>query len=368
MNEQKSFIHYIVEAIDRYRIERRARASEQGTQSRTPSRLRRFLRWLTPNGGTLLLVVALIATAQVWAQPLASPTGAPGPSATTINYQGRLSDSGGDSIDNTNPGLGMTFSLYAEESGGSPVWTETHANVPVSDGLFSVRLGSVNALSTDLLGDDLWLGIQVGSDPEMTPREKLSAVPYAMVAGEALTVPDGSIGSAQIVDGAVGSDQVAGNAINSAHVADGAIQAQHIDAGSVQSQNMAPTIFQGATTGEVQVTAASLSDDLVIFSVTVDCPVDANYLIFFSIRSRSAANLRVWAALKDENFNEIESSTVCNSHTVAGLNGSQTASLATTHFFSAGTHTINVVASAQDTDDSYIRTGSIIAVPFAVAQ
>lgn len=36
-------------------------------------------------GGSLLLVIALIATAQVWARPLASPTGTPGPSATTVN-------------------------------------------------------------------------------------------------------------------------------------------------------------------------------------------------------------------------------------------------------------------------------------------
>jgi len=34
-------------------------------QPRQPGRLRRFLRWLTPNGGTLLLVAALIVTAQV---------------------------------------------------------------------------------------------------------------------------------------------------------------------------------------------------------------------------------------------------------------------------------------------------------------
>jgi hypothetical protein len=43
----------------------------------------------------------------------------------------------------------MTFALYDVESGGSPLWSETHANVPVAEGLFSVRLGSINALSTE---------------------------------------------------------------------------------------------------------------------------------------------------------------------------------------------------------------------------
>jgi len=71
------------------------------------------------------------------------------------------------------------------ESDGSPLWNETHANVPVAEGLFSVRLGSINALNTDLLGGDRWLGVQIGADPEMRPREKLNAVPYAMMAGKA---------------------------------------------------------------------------------------------------------------------------------------------------------------------------------------
>ena len=93
MNEQKSLIHHLVEAIDRYRAERHAVPAE-GEASQFPSRLRPLLHWLTPNGGTLLLVAALIVTVQVWAKPLTSPTNAPCPSATTVNYQGRLADSG----------------------------------------------------------------------------------------------------------------------------------------------------------------------------------------------------------------------------------------------------------------------------------
>ncbi len=158
---------------------------------------------------TIITVIALAAlvlgAARVGALNglMASAAPAAGPSFTTINYQGRLADSGGNPINNTNPGIGMTFALYAQESGGSPVWTETHANVPVSNGLFSVRLGSVNALSTDVLTGDRWLGIQAGTDPEMSPREKLAAMPYAMQAGLALTVPDGAIGTMQIADGSI---------------------------------------------------------------------------------------------------------------------------------------------------------------------
>jgi hypothetical protein len=152
----------------------------------------------------VVLAALLVGAARAGALDRAlAPAAQSDGSLTTISYQGRLADSSGTPIDNTNPGLGMTFALYDVDVGGSPLWGETHANVPVSDGLFSVRLGSVSALSTDLLGGDRWLGIQVGADAEMAPREKLSAVPYAMQAGLALTVPDEAITTEKIADGAV---------------------------------------------------------------------------------------------------------------------------------------------------------------------
>lgn len=130
-----------------------------------------------------------------------------GTSFTMINYQGRLSDSAGNPVDTTGApdGLSVTFALYETETGGTPLWSETHANVPVSEGLFNVKLGSVNPFSISLLGDDLWLGVQVGNDDEMVPRVELSAVPYAMVAGEVINVSslnasDGEPREALIVD------------------------------------------------------------------------------------------------------------------------------------------------------------------------
>jgi len=62
----------------------------------------------------------------------------------------------------------------------------------VEDGLFHVLLGSTNPIPVSLLANNstLWLGIKVGSDSEMTPREQIASVPYAMIAS---TVPDGAI-------------------------------------------------------------------------------------------------------------------------------------------------------------------------------
>ena len=63
----------------------KARQQAQPVSQVHSDRLHRVLAWLTPNGGTLLLIALLIATQSIWARPFAA-TNAPGPSATTVNY------------------------------------------------------------------------------------------------------------------------------------------------------------------------------------------------------------------------------------------------------------------------------------------
>jgi hypothetical protein len=192
MSEHKSFLMYFVEMVEQYHADRQRDLSHDATLQL--SCLRRFLRWLTPNGGTLLLALALIATAQVWAKPLASPAAAPGPSATTVNYQGRLADPGGTPLDGA---YGMSFSLWDAASDGNLVWgPENHTAVPVSDGLFSVGLGSQTSggIPTTTWNGDRYLEITVGGET-LAPRELIRSVP---IAGMALTVLDGAIGSRHV--------------------------------------------------------------------------------------------------------------------------------------------------------------------------
>jgi hypothetical protein len=173
MNEPKSLLTELGEALDRYRA----------------GRARRLLRWLTPNGGTLLLIAVLILTQNVWAKPLLSTANAPGPSATTVNYQGRLADSGGIALDGT---YGMRFALYDAASEGNLIWgPEVHDAVPVSAGLFSVGLGSQTSggIPTNTWNGDRYLEITVGGET-LSPRELIRSVP---IAGMALTVPDGAV-------------------------------------------------------------------------------------------------------------------------------------------------------------------------------
>jgi len=94
-----------------------------------------------------------------------------------INVQGKLTDAVGDPV--ADGSYSVVFSIYDVSTGGSVLWQETQS-VDITDGLFSVELGSVTTLSPSLFDDTaLWLGIKVGADPEMTPRQRLTTAPYA---------------------------------------------------------------------------------------------------------------------------------------------------------------------------------------------
>jgi len=76
----------------------------------------------------------------------------------------------------------LTFRLYNVETEGITLWEETQ-DVDIESGLLDVEFGSVTAL--DLAFDtQYWLGIEVESDGEMTPRFKLTSVPYAFISTE----------------------------------------------------------------------------------------------------------------------------------------------------------------------------------------
>jgi hypothetical protein len=111
-----------------------------------------------------------------------------------INYQGVLMDTNEQPV--PEDVYQITFNIYDEP--GTLLWTETHAEVPVMVGVFQVLLGTVTPL--DLPFDKpYFLGIQVGSDPELEPRMALTSAAYSFnagsVSGETNVFPsDGSVG------------------------------------------------------------------------------------------------------------------------------------------------------------------------------
>ncbi len=117
-------------------------------------------------------------------QPAGAMAGAVTPGV--VSYQGTLTDASGKPLNGT---INMTFRLYAAPTGGTAVWTEAHTGanaVPVSNGLFNVLLGSLTPIPSEVWSNaTLYLGVQVGSDAEMTPRELVGGVPVAQAAGVA---------------------------------------------------------------------------------------------------------------------------------------------------------------------------------------
>jgi hypothetical protein len=158
----------------------------------------------------------------------------------TINYQGYLTDNSGNPV-NTN--VSMTFKIYTTAAGGTALWTETQNNVSVNNGIYNVILGSVASLSTLAFDVPYFLGVAVGTDAEMTPRQPLTSVAYAFTADTALNAADivsaldGSLGGAAgtsnlfsradhrhpFTPGAITSLQINDNAVTSFKILDGTI-------------------------------------------------------------------------------------------------------------------------------------------------
>jgi len=126
-----------------------------------------------------LLGSGILALALTPSKSLEEPSVPP-----VITYQGLLSDEGGDPLTGR---YTMTFGLYSVSDGGEPLWMETQP-VTATSGLFNVYLGATHTLSETLFdGQNLYLGVAVGTDDEMRPRTRVASVPYAFTAGQVLT-------------------------------------------------------------------------------------------------------------------------------------------------------------------------------------
>jgi hypothetical protein len=129
------------------------------------------------------VVSFLLPFCSVLGQAQQAPIGAPVP--RLVQFSGVVKDAPG------RPVAGVTFALYKDQEGGTPIWLETQ-NVPLDEsGRYSVLLGSTKAggLPMELFtsGEARWLGIQPEGQPEQ-PRVLLLSVPYALKAADAETV------------------------------------------------------------------------------------------------------------------------------------------------------------------------------------
>jgi hypothetical protein len=115
---------------------------------------------------------------EVWVVAFPTQAAPASYSPTLVNFQGRLTDSGGNPV--ANGTYSLTFRIYDALTGGTLQWQETQS-VMVTGSVFSVLLGS----STPLLGgvfatDTRYLEVQVALDPPLAPRQQFTTVPYAV--------------------------------------------------------------------------------------------------------------------------------------------------------------------------------------------
>ncbi len=103
----------------------------------------------------------------------AEPDAPEGLLSNILPFQGRLLNSAGVGITGSRS---ITLSLYEVSSGGTAVCTDTDTTA-VTSGLFYFSMDFCDL--TDITGQQLYLGVKVGLDTEMTDRQAIYAVPYA---------------------------------------------------------------------------------------------------------------------------------------------------------------------------------------------
>jgi hypothetical protein len=93
----------------------------------------------------------------------------------TLTYQGILKTISGDPVPDGS--YNVTFRIYDASVGGSSLWSSGVISVVTGGGFFAKELGPI-PLPFD---EPYYLSIQVASDPEMTPRQKVTMTAYSAV-------------------------------------------------------------------------------------------------------------------------------------------------------------------------------------------
>jgi hypothetical protein len=169
----------------------------------------------------------------------------------SLTQQGRLLDLAGGGVD---ADVAFVFTIYDAPTAGTALWTETQT-VTVDQGYFSARLGETTAFGATLFDGSktLYLGVKVGTDAEMAPRQAITSVPFAFHAKEA--------------DHAAAADS-ATTATNATHAATADTATSATAANTATNANNATTVTSIAS----NITQANSSATAGTAAVTAACP------------------------------------------------------------------------------------------------
>src|SRR5437016_3186652 len=102
---------------------------------------------------------------------------------TAFTYQGRLNGPDGPA----NGSYDFTFAIYDLPTGNGGFAIQTNLATPVSNGFFAVTLDFGSGSALIFSGPERWLEIAVrtnavGGFTNLSPRQKITATPYAITA------------------------------------------------------------------------------------------------------------------------------------------------------------------------------------------
>jgi len=137
----------------------------------------------------------------------------------TLSYQGLLTDNSGVPV--ADGSYAVTFRFYSAATGGTAIATRGPLTVNTFKGLFMTILGDGTtdnaALPFSLAEQEFFVGVTVSpSTTELSPRIKITAIPYAFVANSVKNVDANVINS-----GTLSAARIADNSITNAKLATG---------------------------------------------------------------------------------------------------------------------------------------------------
>jgi N-acetylneuraminic acid mutarotase len=220
---------------------------------------------------------------------LAPATAAPAP---VVPYQGRVF-----SKNEPFSGSGRFKFAFVNAAGTTTYWSHDGTSsggaapsgfltVPVNLGAYAVALGDpdlpgMSVIDPEIFDHDavllrVWFDDGDNGFQQLSPDQPVQATGYAMMA---LSVPDGSIGSAQLGTGAVTSTKLAADAVTSAKIANGAVGTAHLASSAVTQEKIAAgavdatRLAAGAATANLLASSASpVGSGGIIFSEQFSSP------------------------------------------------------------------------------------------------
>lgn len=178
---------------------------------------------------------------------------------TQMTYQGRLRESNA-------PVTGSRqVNIYLCDAPAAGTCTPTgEQTVTVTNSLF--RTVFTVPPTVNLQAGTWYLEVRLGAGGATTlsPREELTASPYALVSGTATAVVDGVISSAKLAANAVATAHLIDGAVTSSKLAEGSVASGKIADGGIVSGKLATDSVSAATIQAGSVTTAKLGAGSVV--------------------------------------------------------------------------------------------------------